>query len=269
LSGLNKEAKLLVFSFIAFLLVIFLYTRPKVVIKDADQTTQKTKKDETPSSKESVHVLSGALKSKLKSIRSSKDTQSKIFNDLGIAFAQESVFDSSGFYFAKLATLEPTLSNSLKAADTYNQAYSLAIDPVNAEKLAELTRSFYSKALAIDPENLYAKTNLASTYVKSETPMKAITMLREVIETNPNYVPAILSLGGLSMQSNQYDKAILRFQKVLSIEPKNVNAKLGLAYSFIETNKKTEAKAILEELSKTDINQVMKDEINKTLKTLK
>jgi outer membrane protein len=266
LSGLNKETKLLGFSFIAVLLVIFLYTRPKVVVKDADQTTQKTKKEE---SSESVHTLSSALKSKLNAIRNSKENQSKILNDLGLAFANESVFDSSAFYFAKLATLEPTLNNLLKAADTYNQAYGLAIDPVNSEKLAEQTRSFYSKALAIEPENLYAKTNLASTYVKSQTPMKAITMLREVIDTNPNYIPAILSLGGLSMQSNQYDKAVLRFQKVLSLDPKNVNAKLGLAYSYIETKKKAEAKTIFEELLKTNINQVMKDEINKTLNTLK
>jgi outer membrane protein len=269
LSGLSKETKLLVFSFIAVLFVVFLYTRPKYVVKDDDQTTQKTKKEESSSNKESIHVLSEALKLKLSSIRISKGSQSKILNDLGLAFANESVFDSAGYYFAKLATLEPSLNNVLKAADTYNQAYGLAIDPVNAEKLAEQTRLFYTKALTLDPDNLYAKTNLASTYVKSETPMKAITMLREVIETNPNYIPAILSLGGLSMQSNQYDKAILRFQKVLSIDPKNVNAKLGLAYSFIETNKKPEGKSILEELLKTDINQVMKDEINKTLNTLK
>jgi outer membrane protein len=269
LSGLNKETKLLVFSFIAVLLVVFLYTRPKTVVKDADQTTQKTKKEEASPSKESLHELSPALKSKLAAIRSSKESQTKILNDLGLAFAAESVFDSAGFYFAKLAKLNPSLVNILKTADTYNQAYSLAIDPANAEQLAEQTRSFYSKALTLDPENLYAKTNLASTYVKSETPMKAITMLREVVETNPNYIPAILSLGGLSMQSNQYDKAILRFKKVLTIDPKNVNAKLGLAYSFIETNKKLDAKIILQELLKADINQVMKDEINKTLNTLK
>jgi outer membrane protein len=269
LSGLNKETKLLLFCLGAILLTVFLYTRPKFVVKKADQTTQKNKSSEKTTSTESVHALSEPLKAKLSQIRSTKISNSDILSQTAIAFAQESVFDSAAFYFAKLATIEPSLINTIKTADTYNEAFGLAIDPVKAEELAEKARSYYTKAMAIDPENLYAKTNLATTYVKSQTPMKGITMLREVLDTNPNYIPAILSLGTLSMQSNQYDKAVLRFQKVLSIDPKNVNAKLGLAYSFVETKKKAEAKVIFEGLLKENINQVMKDEINKTLVSLK
>ncbi len=266
--GLSKEIKLLVFSILAIFAVVFLYTRPKVVIKDDAQTTQKTNEKTAPP-KESVHVLSESLKTKLLSIRNSKETEQVIFDKIGAAFAEESVFDSAGYYFEKLVKLENSLPNTIKAADMYNQALSLSLDPVKAEQYAEKARTYYGQAMALEPGNLYAKTNLASTYVKSQTPMKAITMLREVVDTNPNYIPAILSLGGLSMQSNQYDKAVLRFQKVLTLDPNNVNAKLGLAYSYLETNKKAEAKAIFETLLKSNINQVMKDEVTKTLNTLK
>ena len=265
---MSKEIKLVGFSILAIFAVVFLYTRPKVVIKDDAQTTQKTN-EKTPPPKESVHELSEGLKAKLQTIRSTKESQSIIFNNIGLAFAEESVFDSAGYYFEKLVKVENTLANTIKAADMYNQAFSLGLDPIKNEQYAEKARTYYGQAMAIDPSNLYAKTNLASTYVKSQTPMKAITMLREVLDVNPNYVPAILSLGGLSMQSNQYDKAVLRFQKVLSLDANNVNAKLGLAYSYLETNKKAEAKGIFQALLKSDINQVMKDEVTKTLNTLK
>jgi cytochrome c-type biogenesis protein CcmH/NrfG len=99
--------------------------------------------------------------------------------------------------------------------------------------------------------------------------MKAITMLREVLDQEPNYVPAIMSLGGLSMQSNQYDKAAARFQNVLKIDPANVNAKLGLAYSLIELDRKLEAKGLLNDVLSQNIDDVMKDEIIKTLNSLK
>lgn len=71
------------------------------------------------------------------------------------------------------------------------------------------------------------------------------------------------------MQSNQYDKAAVRFQNVLKLDPNNVNAKLGLAYSWIELNKKAEAKALLNDVLSQNIDNVMKDEIVKTLNSLK
>jgi Flp pilus assembly protein TadD len=135
--------------------------------------------------------------------------------------------------------------------------------------LVEKARAAYNKVLALQPADLHAKTNLAMSYVGSDAPMKAITMLREVLDQEPKYIPAIMSLGGLSMQSNQYEKAASRFQNVLQIDPTNVNAKLGLAYSLIELGKKPDAKALLNDVLKQNIDPVMKDEITKTLNSLK
>jgi predicted Zn-dependent protease len=99
--------------------------------------------------------------------------------------------------------------------------------------------------------------------------MKAIKMLREVLDQQPDYVPAMMSLGGLSMESGQFDKAIQRFENVLKVDPKNINAQLGIAYSLIELGKAPEAKNILNKVLKEDIDPIMKDEITKTLNSLK
>ena len=272
LNGLNRKKHLLILVLVSILAFAFLFTRPKSVVKDIDQTVQQNQTKKEPSSKETAHHLSPESEALLKSLQQkaqSPNTKLQAFKEIADLYIKESVFDSAGFYFEKIAISAPSVINWSNAADAYFQGFNLAISPDNLEKLVEKTRSCYNEVLKLEAGNLHAKTNLAMSYVGSDNPMKAIGMLREVLDQEPKYIPAIMSLGGLSMQSNQYDKAAARFSNVLQIDPSNVNAKLGLAYSYIELGKKDEAKAILNQVIALDIDQVMKDEITKTLNSLK
>ena len=76
-------------------------------------------------------------------------------------------------------------------------------------------------------------------------------MIREVLKKEPENTFAIMSLGKLSIQSGQYDKAIERFKQLLEIQKDNVEAKFLLAVSFGETGKKEDALKLLEEIKKT------------------
>lgn len=272
MNGLNKKTHLLIIVLIGIAGFAFLFTRPKSVVKDIGQTVQESKPDSVKSSKEVAHKLSGDSEKLLQSLRSkllTSASKNEVLKDIAELYSRESVFDSAGFYFEKIALDKSTIENWTLAGDAYFQGFNLALSPANMEFLVEKARAAYNKVLALQPTDLHAKTNLAMSYVGSDAPMKAITMLREVLDQEPKYVPAIMSLGGLSMQSNQYDKAAARFQNVLQIDPTNVNAKLGLAYSLIELDKKPEAKALLNEVLKQNIDAVMKDEITKTLNSLK
>jgi len=107
------------------------------------------------------------------------------------------------------------------------------------------------------------------TYVQSDSPMQAIMMLREVITEEPNYEPALMNLGVLSMQSNQYAKAADRFKQVLRLNPANLNALLGLGYSLIELKEKAQARTIFEDLKKKVKDPTLLEEVNKALESLK
>ena len=75
-------------------------------------------------------------------------------------------------------------------------------------------RSSHGKVLAINPDNLDAKTDLGICYAEgTTTPMQGIMLLREVVEKNPG-ANAQFNLGILSVRSGQYDKALERFSKV-------------------------------------------------------
>jgi outer membrane protein len=69
-------------------------------------------------------------------------------------------------------------------------------------------------------------------------------MLREVIDVDPINREALLSLGLLSIQSGQYDKALERFEKLLDLEANDYEAMLYLGVCYLETNKKDKAKLL-------------------------
>ena len=79
---------------------------------------------------------------------------------------------------------------------------------------------------------------------KGEQPMKGILMLKGLLEKNPDNIDVIWELGKLSMQSQQYDKAVERFEKFVSLtkgqEKVSGLVYLSDAYFFNEERQKAE-----------------------------
>lgn len=260
----------------------FLYTRPKVVVKDEqganrDQGAQKSETAETdaaegaeshsPQLSEPQKLELNSLKAEL--LATSGESKVAVLEKIAGLFVTGNVLDSAGYYFEKVAEIAPTESNWLRTADAYFQAYNLALRSQNVSKFAEKAQEAYKKVLAKSPNNLQAMTNLGMTYVTSASPMEAIGMLRQVLEINPDYEPALMNMGVLSLQSNQHDKAASRFRQVLRVNPRNHNAQLGLAFSLIELNQAEEAKSLLTGLLKENIEPSLKEEVERTLQNLK
>ena len=128
-------------------------------------------------------------------------------------------YDSAAYYAEQLAVIQPDEKNLLRAADAYYEAYTFSVDEQKTTILGEKTRSLYNKALEKNSNLLAAKANLAMTYVNTDTPMKGISLLREVIAQDPTNEPALFNLGLLSMRSNQYAKAVDRFRQILVNKP--------------------------------------------------
>lgn len=269
-NGLSPRLHFLILLGVALLCFAFLISRPKTVVKDEVKAVS----SDTPEAKggENTHMMNPEAAQMAAGIRQKHATDANPLNayrELGEMFFKASVFDSSAYYFEQIAISNPGTENWLRSGDAYLQAYTLTLNAAKAEELAEKTRESYSQALKFDPSNLHARTNTALTYVSSANPMRAINILREVLDQQPNYLPAIISLGKLSMQSGQFDKAAERFKEVLRIDRNNIDGKIGLAYSYIELSKTEDAKILLNELLEEDIDRVVKDEVRKTLNNLK
>lgn len=264
---------------IAVVLTGFLYSRPKVVVKDEakanrDKVAETKASDSHGDEDGDNHApqLTAEQQKKVTELKqklAANKTDAKLLNELAEAYATANRFDSAAFYIEQIALNQSNIANWSRTGDAYFQAFNLALKAENVQTMAAKTQEAYKKVLELNPRQLQAKTNMAMTYVQSGTPMQAIGLLREVLDEEPNYEPALMNLGVLSMQSNQFDKAADRFQQVLRINPKNINAQLGFGYSLIELNKKPEAKKVFEDLKNKVNDPSLLQEINKALESLK
>ncbi len=117
--------------------------------------------------------------------------------------------------------------------------------------LTKKSKENLEKSLQILPKNLNAKVDLAVTVYnlnKLQTPenqtdlMKPALLLREVLAVDSNHIDGLYYIGKLAVESNQLEKAIVRFKKILSLQPQNKEACLELSQIYLLQGNKTESK---------------------------
>lgn len=146
--------------------------------------------------------------------------------DVSISDSIGRLWDSSGIpaasavWFERKALLEESEKSWQDAAYRYFDAFKIAGDTALRTELVSKAIASYEKVLEINPSNLNAKTDLGACYAEGTSePMRGITLLREVVATNPEHEMAQYNLGMLSVKSGQYEKALERFDKVIAINP--------------------------------------------------
>jgi predicted Zn-dependent protease len=83
-----------------------------------------------------------------------------------------------------------------------------------------------------NPDSL--KLMQAVELVQGENPMEGITILRELVAKDSNNVDAHLYLGMFSVKSNQIDKAIKRFDKVLALRPNDAKYQVEVGFQYLQ-----------------------------------
>jgi tetratricopeptide (TPR) repeat protein len=155
---------------------------------------------------------------KLTASKGNSETKAKALLDLSVLFKANTKYDSAAAYLEQRASLLQTGKAFEEAGETYYEAYSLAFDEAKRSSLLIKSQELLTKAFDLS-KSLSAKTKLALTYVESPTPMKGIGLLREVLAVEPKNELALYSLGTLSIRSQQFDKALARFEQLIAINP--------------------------------------------------
>jgi len=152
------------------------------------------------------------------------------------------------------------------------QSYLMATAPDEAVRhyLGGESIRAYEKAAGFAPEESQIRIKLAAAHIDDgRNPMQGITVLREVLAKDSQNVDAQLMMGKFSILSGQMDKALLRFEKVLSLQPSNPEALLGMAQVWESRGNTEEAARYLERCLKSDINPAYRESIRKHLGELK
>ena len=256
---------------ISALLIWLIYTLPKVVVENdgnmtsIDSTAAPDPHMEVPRGiAERIQVLED------KYLNSSSEEKSAIFADsLADLYAEAGKFDSAGWYAEQAATFFNSEKSLMKAGDKYYQAFTFSMDEVKQGELAEKSRVFFNKVLAINPRNLEAKSKMAMTYVSSANPMQGIVMLREVLEEDPKNESALFNLGMLSIQSGQHERAVERLSELVTVNPKHLQGQLLLGIAYMNLGNKTQARQQFEKVKDMDKDPAVQATVDSYLKDLK
>ena len=235
--------------------VILLFNLPKIIVKsDKQLADEKPAGPKTPPKDDHDHEMkdihsmevSESQQASIDKFRksffsvSNQEKKSNFADSLIKTFRKIHRYDSAAKYSEMVSELKPTTLNWAKTADVYLEAADFATDE-NKPAYNEKARGYYNKILDKEPGNLEVKSKLALTYVSSDSPMKGIRILQDVLKTDPKNQSALFNLGVLSIQSGQHDKAVKRFEELLKVNPKHSTAQFYLGVSWANLGDKTKA----------------------------
>ncbi len=129
----------------------------------------------------------------------------------------------SGYYAEQIAKIE----NTQEAWSITGTTYSIGINNSKTEKNIQFAKGraikAFETAITMSEDNVADKINLALIYVDhpDNGPMQGIQMLLKLNENYPENVQVLNQLARLGIRTGQFDKAIQRLQKALSLEPNN------------------------------------------------
>lgn len=129
----------------------------------------------------------------------------------------------------------------------------------------------FDKALQLDPTNLDAKVGKGISLVDDgqHNPMDGIAILKEVEAADSNHINVQLALADFAVRSQQYDKAIERYSKVLKLKPEYYAIHLSLAELYSAQYDTANVIVHLEAYSAVTDDPVMKAEIDQEIANLK
>jgi tetratricopeptide (TPR) repeat protein len=231
--------------------VILLFNLPKVIVK-TDKKLEEAKPEKEASSDEHTDLnehhkaeLSEKEANAISSLRNSlntvsnKEKRSNFADSLVKAFRKVYQYDSAAKYSELFSEMKPNSKNWESTADLFIEAANFA-ENEKRSIFNEKARLYYNKILEKSPDNYEVKSKLAMTYVGGDNPMQGIKILRDILKADAKNESALYSLGILSIQSGQHDKAVKRFEELLEVNPKHATGQfyLGVAWANLGDNSK-------------------------------
>lgn len=141
----------------------------------------------------------------------------------------------AGGYARQIAESEGTEESWSIAGTTFLIGVQRSEEPKVRAYCTEQAVQAFENAISLNPENINHKVNLALCYVENPPeaePMKGIQMLIGLNQQNPENVVVLNNLGRLAIRTGQFDRAVQRLEKVLSLEPDNQRAICLLAQAY-------------------------------------
>ncbi|MFT5915521.1 MAG: tetratricopeptide (TPR) repeat protein [Flammeovirgaceae bacterium] len=240
----------------ALILFIALSFLPKSVVDNEKGTVGEVLELQKEIVEETHLEISETDKSKLDSLqaefaKSENSEKEVLFSDIISLYVANNRIDSAARFAEANLAKNANWEEKKKVGDLYFNAFTFSFDNTEANRWAKKVGEYYEDLLKTRPDSLNLRVKVGLTLVSSQTPMQGILMIRGVLDKDIDNQLAIKSLGMLSIQSKQYDKAIGRFERLIELNPNDLEAQYYLGVSQHELGKEAEAMATFEKLRKS------------------
>lgn len=219
-----------VISIATLLLVLALYQLPRFVITNEGDQLELQSHELNISDNDQLTIKS--LNNQL------SNTDSEIYTNFADSLARiylkYGIYDSALLLVDQILEKDRSLNALNKVSRLLYQSFIGVSDPEQAEQLADKLQPVLESLIQQEPDNTSHKNKLAMTLVTSANPMAGISLLREILASNPNDRETLINLGLLSIRSSQFDKGLDRFRKVLSNDPNDFEAMLYSGVCLLE-----------------------------------
>jgi tetratricopeptide (TPR) repeat protein len=186
------------------------------------------------------------------------------------------VFEPYAYYLSQSAKLDNSEKNLTFAAQLMLASLRGEHDEASVNWKADQAIQLFEQALKVNPANDELTIGLASCYIfgkgrngaTDETMQKGVLKVLEVVKRDSTNMKAQLVLGIGGFISGQYDKAVLRLQKVVAAQPSNLEAVAFLADTYAAKGDKANAIKWYEVSKQIAKNVNYDKEVNERIKQL-
>jgi tetratricopeptide (TPR) repeat protein len=154
----------------------------------------------------------------------------------------------AGKYFEEASSITGDRSTLEKSADLFYMGFPTTSDSLARIFGAQEGVKAFQQLVKIDSSNLTYPIHEAVCYVDGlGQVMQGVLLLKGVEQKDPDNKEMNLILGRLAVVSGQYDKAIMRLEKLTKIDPTNAEAYFHLAEAYRALGRKEDAIKSLEQ----------------------
>lgn len=114
----------------------------------------------------------------------------------------------------------------LKAKAIEHYLNALKKDTVEADD------AFVNRVLSLDPSSIDARYILGELYADRGDLQNAEAQFTSIMADAPGYIRAYIASGDLGVRVGELDKAILRFENALSLDPQDASTRVGILVSL-------------------------------------
>jgi tetratricopeptide (TPR) repeat protein len=137
--------------------------------------------------------------------------------DLIALFYGAGRMDRAALEQEKIAQATGTVDDWKRAGDLFYDWMNTMPDGGGKVPIATRAVKAYQTVLEQDPDNLDVRTDLATAYLSSGSPMEGVAEIKRVLDADPNHLHARFNYGLMLTWINRSDQAIEQFERVKSL----------------------------------------------------